>query len=70
MEDMLKQILNEMQGLRTEVQDGQERLQKNVIDSLGVYTESIINHFDNQTDVLNKRVFKAETEMRNVNRQR
>ncbi|GAA0437466.1 hypothetical protein GCM10008983_12890 [Lentibacillus halophilus] len=106
MKETLKQILIEMQGVRTEVQDlrtgqnelctevqhlrtgqtdlhtdvsglkqgqkrlekGQERLQKNLIDSLGVYTESIIGHFDNKTDVLNQRVFKIETEMKGLSK--
>ncbi len=51
MDDILKQILNELKEMRSEIselsqgqkrlEDGQERLHKNLIDSLGVYTQKI-----------------------------
>jgi hemerythrin-like domain-containing protein len=67
MNDILKQILNELKEMRSEIselsqgqkrlEDGQERLHKNLIDSLGVYTENIVEHVDNKTEVLNKGSF-------------
>ncbi|MGP7816120.1 hypothetical protein [Niallia sp. 01092] len=40
-----------------ELKDGQARLQKNIIESLGQYTEKIAEHVDNKTEALNKRVY-------------
>ncbi|MCP3739974.1 hypothetical protein [Rossellomorea sp. BNER] len=79
MEETLQQILNELKEMRVDIkelkqgqnrlEDGQERLQKNLIDSLGAYTEKIVDHVDNKTEVLNKRVFKVESEIERISRQ-
>ncbi|OLO27068.1 hypothetical protein BTR23_21285 [Alkalihalophilus pseudofirmus] len=39
-----------------EVKEGVEKLNQNIIDSLSVYTEKIVDHVDDKTAALNKRV--------------
>ncbi|WP_416828232.1 hypothetical protein [Ectobacillus polymachus] len=80
MEEILKQILNELKEMHVDINEmrvdinelkqgqnrlevGQEKLQKNLVDSLGLYTDKIVDHIDDKTEVLNKRVYKAETEI-------
>ena len=61
-----------MKDLNKDVKDiktGQEKLQKNIIESLGQYTEKIADHVDDKTAVLNKRVYAAETEIQRLTRQ-
>ncbi|MBT2641952.1 hypothetical protein J7I80_06930 [Bacillus sp. ISL-41] len=48
---------------------GQEKLQKNLVDSLGFYTDKIVEHIDDKTEALNKRVYKVETEIERLSRQ-
>ena len=52
-----------------DIKTGQEKLQKNIIESLGQYTEKIANHVDDKTAVLNKRVYAVETEIQRLTRQ-
>ncbi|RDI38029.1 hypothetical protein [Falsibacillus pallidus] len=52
MEDILKQILSELKGIKTEIGElktgqarleaGQQKLHQNLIESLGAYTEKIV----------------------------
>jgi archaellum component FlaC len=51
-----------------ELKSGQEQLQKNLIVSLGNYTEKIVEHVDDKTGALNKRVFAVETEVQRLTR--
>jgi hemerythrin-like domain-containing protein len=51
------------------VEAGLNSLQENLVDSLGMYTEKIVEHVDNKTEVLNKRVFKVESEIERLSRQ-
>jgi len=51
------------------VENGIQNLQENLVDSLGLYTEKIVQHVDNKTEVLNKRVFKVESEIERLSRQ-
>jgi hypothetical protein len=37
--------------------------------SLGEYTDKIVNHFDNKTEALNKRVYAVETEIQRLIKQ-
>ncbi|PLS02447.1 hypothetical protein [Neobacillus cucumis] len=46
-----------------EVKNGQEKLQKNLIQSIGDHTEKMIQYTDDKTDALNKRLFNVETEI-------
>ncbi|MFJ5763620.1 hypothetical protein ACIQAA_31930 [Neobacillus sp. NPDC093182] len=79
MEEILKQILNELKEIRVDINElkqgqnrlevGQEKLQKNLVDSLGLYTDKIVDHIDDKTEVLNKRVYKVETEIERLSRQ-
>ncbi|OIJ20769.1 hypothetical protein BKP45_08190 [Anaerobacillus alkalidiazotrophicus] len=79
MEEILKQMLNELKEIKSDIGElkkgqvrlevGQEKLQKNLIDSLGSYTEKIVEHVDDKTEVLNKRVFKVESEIERLSRQ-
>ncbi|MGN7300192.1 hypothetical protein [Ferdinandcohnia sp. SAFN-114] len=79
MEEILKQILNELKEIRTDINElkqgqnrlevGQENLQKNIVDSLGLYTEKIVGHVDDKTEALNKRVYKVESEVERLSRQ-
>ncbi|SFD68681.1 hypothetical protein SAMN05216238_103154 [Lentibacillus persicus] len=66
--DLQTDITDLKQGQKR-IEDGQERLQKNLVASVGDYTEKIIDHFDDKTDVLNNRVFKVESEVKNLSRQ-
>ncbi|RSL33934.1 hypothetical protein D7Z54_07395 [Salibacterium salarium] len=79
MEDILKQILSELKEIKTDIGElktgqarlevGQQNLQQNLIKSLGTYTEKITEHVDDKTEVLNKRVYKVESEIERVSRQ-
>lgn len=65
MEEILKQILNELKEIRVDIYElkqgqnrlevGKEKLQRNLVDSLGLYTDKIVDHIDDKTEVLNKR---------------
>ncbi|MDF0728982.1 hypothetical protein PY093_20425 [Cytobacillus sp. S13-E01] len=79
MEDILKQILSELKEIKTDIGElktgqarlevGQQKLQQNLIESLGTYTEKITEHVDDKTEVLNKRVYKVESEIERLSRQ-
>jgi chromosome segregation ATPase len=59
---MLEQAFNELKN-------EQKENHKSVIRYLGDYSEKIINHFDDKTDALNKRVFAVETELQRLTKQ-
>ena len=61
----VKDIKKDVKDIKTE----QEKLQKNIIESLGQYTEKIADHVDDKTAVLNKRVYNVETEIQRLTRQ-
>jgi predicted nucleic acid-binding Zn-ribbon protein len=71
-------VHTEMKGMRVDVVDlkaGQkklehklDRLNSNMITSIGDYTDNIIPHFDGTSEVLNKRIFNAEKEIENIKR--
>ena len=42
---------------------------ENLVESLGLYTDRIVDHIDDKTEVLNKRVYKVETEIERLSRQ-
>jgi len=42
------------------VENDIQNFQENLVNSLGLYTEKIVQHVDNKTEVLNKRVFKVK----------
>nr|WP_304216834.1 hypothetical protein [Fredinandcohnia onubensis] len=65
----IDQRLDRLETNQNELVIGQEKLQKNLIESLGNYTEKIAEHVDNQTSALNKRIFKVETEIERLTRQ-
>ncbi|ESU33510.1 hypothetical protein G3A_06210 [Bacillus sp. 17376] len=71
MEDLkvIRADLNDLKEGQKRLEIGQEKLQKNLIASLGLYTDKIVEHFDASTEVLNKRVYKAETEIERLSRQ-
>lgn len=79
MEDILKQILSELKEIKTDIGElktgqvrlevGQQKSQQNLIESLGTYTEKISGHVDDKTEVLNKRVYKVESEIERLSRQ-
>ncbi len=93
MEEILKQILNEIKEMHVDIKDlkhgqdrletdikglkqgqnkleiGQEKLQRNFVDSLEFYTDKIVEHIDDKTEALNKRVYKVETEIERLSRQ-
>lgn len=65
---VLKEDVTQLKSDMADVKAGQERLQRNIMDSLGTYTEKIIEYFDNKTEVLNKRVYRVETEVERLSR--
>ena len=79
LKEELEPINNRLNGIEINVKDlnkdvkdiktGQEKLQKNIIESLGQYTEKIADHVDDKTAVLNKRVYAVETEIQRLTRQ-
>ena len=72
MKSGMNEMRNELSGLRTdlsELKTGQDRLQQNIIESFGTYTEKISEHVDHKTDALNKRVFNLETDFQRLSRQ-
>lgn len=72
MNNRLNGIDNRLDGIEQEIKEvktGQEKLQKSIIKSIGEYTEKIADYVDVKTEVLNKRVFKLETEVQRLTRQ-
>ncbi|MFD1739417.1 hypothetical protein ACFSCX_23330 [Bacillus salitolerans] len=75
----LKEMKSDIHEIRVDIGDlkqgqarleiGQEKLQKNLIESLGAYTEKIADHVDDKTEVLNKRVYKVESDIERLSRQ-
>jgi hemerythrin-like domain-containing protein len=65
----LEEDLSELKQGQERLEEGQKRLQQNLIDSLGSYTEKIIEHVDDKTEVLNRRVFNVEIDIRRLGRQ-
>lgn len=63
MEEILKQILNELKEIRVDINElkqgqnrievGQEIIQKNLVDSLGLFTDKIVDHIDDKTVAVN-----------------
>ena len=75
----IKDLKQGQNGLEVDIKDlkqgqnrleiGQEKLQKNLVDSLGFYTDKIVEHIDDKTEAFNKRVYKVETEIERLSRQ-
>jgi hemerythrin-like domain-containing protein len=65
----LKEDVRELKEGQKRLEEGQERLQKNLIHSLGSYTEKIIDHVDDKTAALNRRVYNVETDIQRISRQ-
>jgi predicted RNase H-like nuclease (RuvC/YqgF family) len=65
----LETAFDEMKQSQIRMEKGQERFQKNLVDSLGTYTDKIIDHIDHRTEALNKRVYKAEADIERLSRQ-
>lgn len=71
-ENNVKEIENDVKKIESnvkEIKTGQGQLQKNIIESLGQYTEKIADHVDDKTAALNKRVYDVETEIQRLTRQ-
>ncbi|WP_261132114.1 hypothetical protein [Bacillus sp. Marseille-Q3570] len=64
----LKSDMNDLKEGQHRLEVGQARLQKNLIESLGSYTDKIIEHVENKTEVLNKRVYRVESEIERLSR--
>ncbi|MFD1356685.1 hypothetical protein ACFQ4X_02145 [Fictibacillus halophilus] len=67
-EDFKKQQFVLIAGQKR-IENKLDKLNANVITSMGDYTDKIINHFDDTAQVLNKRIFKVETEIEGNRRQ-
>ncbi|MBW8349160.1 hypothetical protein K0H71_06765 [Bacillus sp. IITD106] len=68
----LKEIrgdINELKQGQNRLEVGQATLQRNLVDSIGLYTDHIVDYIDDKTEVLNKRVYKAESEIERLSRQ-
>ncbi|WP_035445415.1 hypothetical protein [Bacillus sp. UNC41MFS5] len=52
-----------------EIKNGQEKLQKNLIQSIGDYSEKMFQYTDDKTSALIKRLFHVETEIEKLLRQ-
>jgi chromosome segregation ATPase len=65
----LETAFDEMKQSQIRMEKGQERFQKNLVESLGTYTDKIIDHIDNRTEALNKRVYKVEADIEKLSRQ-
>ncbi|MGD6967392.1 hypothetical protein ACQCVP_13255 [Rossellomorea vietnamensis] len=65
----LKTDVLELKTGQARLENGLKNLQKNIIDSLGVYTEKITDHVDARTEVLNKRVYHVESDSERLSRQ-
>jgi prefoldin subunit 5 len=67
-EDFKKQQFVLITGQKR-IENKLDKLNANVITNMGDYTDKIINHFDDTAQVLNKRIFKVETEIEGNRRQ-
>ena len=75
----MKTEISELKGMKTDISElktgqtrlevGQQKLQQNLIESLGTYTEKISEYVDDKTEALNKRVYKMESELERLTRQ-
>jgi flagellar capping protein FliD len=65
----MDQQLNILSKDVLEIKTKQDGFQKNIIDSIGQYTEKIVDYVDDKTEALNKRLFNVETEIQRLTRQ-
>jgi len=65
----LKKDTYELREGQKRLEAGQEKLQKNLVESIGLYTDKIVDYVDDRTEVLNKRVYKVESEIERTSRQ-
>jgi chromosome segregation ATPase len=65
----MKVDMNTMKTDIKEIKEDQDSFQKNIIISLGEYTDKITQYVDDKTEALNKRVFTVETEIQRLTRQ-
>jgi predicted RNase H-like nuclease (RuvC/YqgF family) len=56
----LESAFDEMKQSQIRMEKGQERFQKEFVDILSTHSDRIIDHLENRTEALNKRVFKIE----------
>ena len=71
-DNRLEKMDSALAGLSKDVETlkvGQEKLQRNLIDSLGQYTEEIIRYVDDKTEVLNERLYKVEVDVATLKKQ-
>ena len=56
-------------GRQQRLEEILDKHQKTVVESLVIYTENIVEHIDDKTEVLNKRGNKLETDIERLYRQ-
>ncbi|WP_083573888.1 hypothetical protein [Rossellomorea aquimaris] len=61
--------LDEIKQSQLRMEKGQERFQKELAEILSIHSDRIVDHLDNRTEALNKRVYKAEAEIERSSRQ-
>ncbi|MFN2747612.1 hypothetical protein ACINLE_06145 [Bacillus sp. z60-18] len=67
--DGMDQRLNRLETDVKDLKKGQELLQKNIIESIGRYTDNITEYVDVKSAALNQRVFAVETEIQRLYKQ-
>jgi len=68
-DNRLDQVDSRFENVEHEIKNlknSQEQLQKNIITSIGEFSDRITEHFDAQTAALNKRVFANEANIERI----
>ncbi|WP_145523773.1 hypothetical protein [Virgibacillus sp. SK37] len=70
--ELKKDLIEELEPIKrdlTEIKFSQRQLSKDIATSLGKYSNKYEKYVDSKTEALNKRVYKLESEMEQINRQ-
>ncbi|OAT82016.1 hypothetical protein A6P54_10945 [Bacillus sp. MKU004] len=60
---------DEIKQSQLRMEKGQERFHKEFAEILSIHSDRIVDHLDNKTEALNKRIYKVESEIERLSRQ-
>ena len=64
-----EKTFDEIKQSQLRMEKGQERFQKEFAEILSIHSDRIVDHLDNRTEALNKRIYKVESEIERLSRQ-
>ncbi|MBH9968924.1 hypothetical protein [[Bacillus] enclensis] len=64
-----EKTFDEIKQSQLRMEKEQERFQKEFAEILSIHSDRIVDHLDNKTETLNKRIYKVESEIERLSRQ-